>query len=130
MFLVRSAFWIALIIWLIPSDPAKQAEMYQTASYAVHRAVTFCDRNANICESAGTYWGIFKEKAAVGAHMLGDLINERLAAQQQPSRAVYEPARRSDPREPPAFERPRPVSDTLRPSDRVLEWRPGTRGQL
>jgi hypothetical protein len=129
MFLVRSAFWIAVIIWLIPSDPAKQAEMYRTASYAVHRAATFCDRNASMCESAVVYWGIFKEKASVGAGMLGELINERLAGP-QPSRAVYEPTRRSEPRETPALERPRPVSDTLRPSDRALEWRPGTRGHL
>jgi len=126
MFLIRSAFWIALIIWLIPSDPVKQAQMYETASYAVHRATTFCDRNATVCESAAGYWGIFKEKAAVGARMLGDLINERLAGS-RPAHTVHEPMRREGP---PVFERAQPASDTLRPSDRVLEWRPGTRGHL
>jgi len=130
MFLVRSAFWIALIIWLIPSDPAKQAQMYETASNAVHRAATFCDRNASVCESAGVYWGVFKEKAAVGARMLGDLINERLAAApapMQPTRSYEEPMRRD---RTPVFERTQPASDTLRPSDREPSWRPGTRAQL
>ncbi|MGD9801941.1 MAG: hypothetical protein AB7E81_15495 [Hyphomicrobiaceae bacterium] len=126
MFLVRSAFWIALIIWLIPSDPAKQAQMYETASTAIHRAATFCDRNATVCESAENYWGIFKDKAAVGAHMLGNLINERLAPSPTP-RVMDGSARRGGP---PALERVQPASDTLRPSDRVPEWRSNARTQL
>lgn len=101
--------------------------MYETASNAVHRAATFCDRNASVCESAQTYWGVFKDKAAVGARMLGDLINERLAAS-QPTRPVHDSMQRSGP---PAFERgAQPASDTLRPSDREPEWRPGMRGHL
>lgn len=126
MFLIRWAFWISLVIWLIPSDPAKQAQMYETASHAIHRAATFCDRNASVCESAGVYWGIFKEKAVVGGRMLGDLINERLAGP-QPTRAAHEPPRRSGT---PALERTQPASDTLLPSDRALEWRPGSRTHL
>jgi len=126
MFLVRSAFWIAIIILLIPSDPAKQAQMYQTASYAVHRAVTFCDRNGAVCDSAQGYWGVFKEKAAVGARMLGDLINERVVG---PAAA---PAADPAPRRPgtPSLERAQPASDTLRPTDRALEWRGAPRTQL
>lgn len=103
--------------------------MYETASYAIHRAATFCDRNASVCDGAESYWGIFKEKAAVGARMLGDLVNERLTGG-QPTRAVYnpDPPRRESV---PAFERPQPASDTLRASDRALEWRPPvSRGNL
>ncbi|MGE0768633.1 MAG: DUF5330 domain-containing protein [Hyphomicrobiaceae bacterium] len=126
MFLIRSAFWIALIIWLIPSDPAKQAQMYETASNAIHRAATFCDRNASLCESAGNYWGIFKDKAAVGARMVGDLINERLAGT-QPAGLSQGDLRRNGP---PALERTLPTRDTLRPADRNPEWRSSARVQL
>jgi hypothetical protein len=126
MFIIRSAFWIALIIALIPSDPSQQAKMYQTASYAVHRAATFCDRNVAVCDSANAYWGLFKEKAAVGARMLGDLVNERLTAPPAPDRAPQVGPREMTP----VLERSAPSSETLRPSDRAPDWRSRARAQL
>lgn len=126
MFLIRSAFWIALIVALIPSDPAQQAKMYQTASYAVHRAATFCDRNAGVCDSAHAYWEIFKVKAAAGGRMVGDLVNERLLGPEA-SRIGARPASRS---EPPLLERSHPAADTLQPADRTPEWRVRSRTQL
>jgi hypothetical protein len=120
MFLIRSAFWLALLVALVPSDPGEQARMYQTASYAVYRAVTFCDRNPVICTEAQAYWAIFKEKAAVGSRMAGDLLNERLAAKQaaQPTAA------------PPLLEPPLPPTDTLREADRTPEWRVRVKSHL
>jgi hypothetical protein len=126
MFIIRSAFWIALIIALIPSDPSQQAKMYQTASYAVHRAATFCDRNVAVCDSAHVYWGLFKEKAAVGARMLGDLVNERLTAPPAADRAPQVGPREMTP----VLERSVPSSETLRPTDRAPEWRSRARTQL
>ncbi|MEZ5816859.1 MAG: DUF5330 domain-containing protein [Hyphomicrobiaceae bacterium] len=99
--------------------------MYQTASYAVHRAATFCDRNASVCESAENYWAIFKEKAAVGARMLGDLINERLAGS-GPARGPSSTA----PPTSPLLERSEPRGDTLLPSDRRPEWRSHSHGRV
>jgi hypothetical protein len=118
MFLIRSAFWLALLVALVPSDPGEQARMYQTASYAVYRAVTFCDRNPLICTEAQTYWAIFKEKAAAGTRMASDLVNERLAAKQAAQA------------EPPLLEQPLPPADTLRASDRTPEWRMRVRSHL
>ena len=120
MFLIRSAFWLALLVALVPSDPGEQARMYQTASYALHRAVTFCDRNPVICTEAQGYWAIFKEKAAVGSRMAGDLINERLAAKQVPPQAAA----------PLLEQQPMPAADTLRASDRTPEWRVRAKTQL
>jgi hypothetical protein len=119
MFIIRSAFWIALIIALIPSDPSQQAKMYQTASHAVHRAATFCDRNGAVCDTAQAYWGVFKEKAAVGARMLGDLVNERLTGPSAADRAPHVAPREMTP----VLERSVPSSETLRPTDRAPEWR-------
>ncbi|MBS0241704.1 MAG: DUF5330 domain-containing protein [Proteobacteria bacterium] len=65
---------------LLPSDPRDQARLYQTASNALYQAATFCDRNQATCAQAQVYWGVFKEKAAIGARMAGDLISERMAA--------------------------------------------------
>ena len=111
MFLIRSAFWLALIVALVPSDPVAQARMYQTASQALHRAATFCDRNREICAEAQVYWAVFKDKAAVGARMATDLVNVRMA------RPTLPPAHT------PTLERSLPATDTLRPSDRTPDWR-------
>ena len=120
MFLIRSAFWLALLVALVPNDPGEQARMYQTASYAVHRAVTFCDRNPALCAEAQAYWTIFKDKAVVGARMAGELLNERMAAKQ-----AAEPAARPSP-----LLEPPPPADTLRAADRAPEWRVRVRQQL
>ncbi len=82
MFFIRSAFWLALLVAILPSDPKEQARMYQTASYALHRASTFCDRNKAVCDEASVYWDAFKVKLFVGATMVRALVNERLEARQ------------------------------------------------
>ena len=48
MFLIRIAFWVALIVLLLPSDKERQAQLYRTASDAVHKAATFCDRGGEV----------------------------------------------------------------------------------
>lgn len=114
MFLIRSAFWLALLVALLPSDPTEQARMYQTASYAVYRAATFCDRNPVVCTEAQAYWVVFKEKAAVGTRMAGDLLNERMTAR---------PTAQHAPQATQPLLEPLPAVDTLRSADRAPEWR-------
>ena len=97
MFLIRSAFWLALIVMLLPSDPREQAKMYQTASHALHQAATFCDRNQATCVKAEGYWVVFKDKLAIGARMATDLFNERVNGHAPPSPvAALEPLPASD----------------------------------
>lgn len=124
MFLVRSAFWLALIVALIPSDPGDQARMYQTASYALYQTVTFCDRNGALCKEAQAHWAVFKDKAAIGARMASDLVNERL------TKPATLPADAPTPSMPPLLERPQPAADTLRAADRAPEWRVRAKSQL
>jgi hypothetical protein len=78
MFLIRLAFWIALIAMVLPSDPHKQAQLYQTAAHTVHRAATFCDRNAALCTQAGQHWAVFRTKLEFGAKLVFDMASERL----------------------------------------------------
>ncbi|MEZ5853621.1 MAG: hypothetical protein R3D67_02340 [Hyphomicrobiaceae bacterium] len=89
--------------------------MYQTASYAMHRAATFCDRNKVVCDEASGYWDVFKAKLYVGATMVQALVNERLQASR---------------RDTPMFERDQPPPiDTLSSSDRRPAWeRPARTG--
>ena len=116
MFLIRSAFWLALIVMILPSDPREQARYYQTASHALHQAATFCDRNQATCIKAEGYWVVFKDKLAIGARMATDLFNERMHGQPPPS--------------PMAALQPLPAGDTLQPTDRTPEWRNRVRRHL
>jgi hypothetical protein len=78
MFLIRLAFWIALIVMVLPSDPDKQARLYQTATETVHRAATFCDRNAALCAQGAQHWAVFRTKLEFGAKLVFDMASERL----------------------------------------------------
>ena len=78
MFLIRMAFWLALIVMILPSDKEKQARLYQTAAETVHRAATFCDRNAALCEQGAQHWSVFRTKLEFGARLVFDMASERL----------------------------------------------------
>jgi hypothetical protein len=74
MFFIRLAFWLGVIVMLLPTDAQHQARVYNTAVYAVERASTFCDRNARTCELGAQAWASFLTKAEFGVRLLGDLI--------------------------------------------------------
>jgi hypothetical protein len=78
MFLIRTAFWLALIVLLLPSDKERQARLYKTAAEAVHSAATFCDRNAALCEQGARHWIVFRSKLEFGAKLVFDVASERL----------------------------------------------------
>ena len=117
MFLIRSAFLLVLLVAILPSDPKEQARLYETASHAVQRAVTFCDRHAEFCAKAEAHWEVFKVKAAIGGRMLVDLVNEQVAGKTAtPPPAVVAPRR--------------PSIDTLAPADRRPPWQGNPRTSL
>jgi hypothetical protein len=90
MGLLRLAFGAGLIVLLMPSDEAQQTKLYENASYAVDRAVTFCDRNAKTCETAGNLWTVFVRKVEFAARMGYDLATTFGKDSAQSPR--YEPA--------------------------------------
>jgi hypothetical protein len=44
----------------------------------VHRAATFCDRNAALCAQGAQYWAVFRTKLEFGAKLVFDMASERL----------------------------------------------------
>jgi hypothetical protein len=78
MFLIRIALWVGLIVLLLPSDKERQAQLYKTATEAVHRAATFCDRNAALCDQGAKHWAHFRTKLEFGAKLVFDMASERL----------------------------------------------------
>ncbi len=74
MSLMRLAFWLALLILLLPTDAAQQARLSYFASATRERFTSFCDRNDRTCSTGGDFWSIFLRKAEFGIRLVGDLL--------------------------------------------------------
>lgn len=78
MFLIRTAFWLSVVIMLIPADPqsetpAPRVSMFEAFSSV--RAVAadfsdFCKRNPDVCVTGNAVLQVFAEKAQNGARLL------------------------------------------------------------
>ncbi len=79
MFLLRSVFWLGVVVMLLPSDPAQQERLFHTASAAVQHTATFCDRNGEVCAKGAEHWAAFRKKLEFGARMAMDLASDRLS---------------------------------------------------
>jgi hypothetical protein len=120
MFLIRVAFWLGLVVLLLPTDERQQARLYGTAVATVERVTTFCDRNANACAAGAELWTTFLRKAEFGARMAVDLAisggrkdEEAAPPRLQPSSTRSQPEPRTNP----------PTRGTLTPSDLAPAWR-------
>ena len=80
LFLIRTAFWLIIIVLLLPTDERQRSEVYGTAQAAMNDLVTFCDRNPETCAKGKDAFGVFVQKAQFGARMLIDLVNGRTDA--------------------------------------------------
>jgi hypothetical protein len=118
MFLIRVAFWLLLIVLLLPTDARQQARLYGAAAAALERASTFCERNGKVCAAAAALWATFLKKAEFGAHLAIDLISApgKDADQQLP----LEPTQARGRAQPKPLGAPK---GTLTPGDLTPAWR-------
>ena len=92
MFLLRTAFWLSIVIFLIPVDHTaeQQAQTAQVQPIGALEAATaaqatlsdmsgFCGRNPTACEIGGRIATTFLLKAQTGARMVYDFIDRSLA---------------------------------------------------
>lgn len=130
LFLLRTAFWLMIIVLLLPTDERQRSEVYGTAQAAVHDLATFCDRNPETCAKGKDAFGVLVQKAQFGARMLIDLINgNKGAGEGEGGNVIQDPeqgSRTDFPFEPSRFG-PDGSQDTLNPDDREEAWGgPGT----
>jgi hypothetical protein len=81
MSLLRLAFWLGLLLLLLPSDPQQQARLYAAATAAAERVTTFCDRNGRTCAIGAEVWANLVKKAEFALRLVGDLVGGRPAPQ-------------------------------------------------
>ena len=130
LFLLRTAFWLMIIVLLLPTDERQRSEVYGTAQAAVHDLATFCDRNPETCAKGKDAFGVLVQKAQFGARMLIDLINgNKGAGEGEGGTVIHDPEQNSGTDFP--YEPSRLGSDgsqdTLNPDDRDEAWGgPGT----
>jgi len=114
MFLIRSAFWLTLIVLLVPfkgevgpnGGPAVgAAEAFGVASAAIHDIGGFCARNAAACETGGRLVSGIALKVQAGARWVYEAIEAKFEGD-------------------PEAEAPAPTAaGTLTADDRAAEWR-------
>lgn len=104
MFLIRTAFWLSLVVLLLPTDARQQAKLYAAASDAATQAATFCDRNKGVCDKGSQYWAVFQTKLEFGTRMAMDLAAERVFGRSSKPEAVA-------------------AGHTLTPADMAPSWR-------
>lgn len=84
MFLVRAAFWLAVVVMILPGDgqSGEQAprvtafEALTAARSAVEDLSQFCNRNPDACATGGTAMHLFADKVRYSARMLYGYFNK------------------------------------------------------
>ena len=77
MFLIRSAFWLMIIVLLVPTDEGQQNQVYGSAEAAVKDVATFCDRNPETCTTGKNAFDVLVHKAEFGARILMGFIMDK-----------------------------------------------------
>lgn len=82
MFVLRSAFWLTLVILLLPADPETGEAPRSVIVNAVMSAQSsvaglsgFCTRNPDLCMTGGAAIDLVAEKAEDGVNLIYDLID-------------------------------------------------------
>lgn len=83
-FMIKTAFWLSLVILLIPADPETKADSGDpdissvqaigAAQQAYVDMTRFCERNPMPCETGGAALDIFEAKARTGARMVYEYL--------------------------------------------------------
>lgn len=120
MFVIRLAFWLGLVVLLLPTDEHQQARLYGAAVATIERATTFCDRNPRTCAVGAEAWATFLRKAEFGARMAFDLVSSRGRSEDEAVAPRAQPAVAKGRAEPKAVPGAR---GTLTPSDLTPAWR-------
>jgi len=95
MFLLRSAFWITVVLLLLPIDdqPAQKGAKATTKPQTITTAQaigvaretygdfsSFCDRNPTVCAAGGTAFEVLERKAKYAVRLIYDWANSGPAA--------------------------------------------------
>ena len=78
MFIIRTAFWLGIIVMVMPGDPESQKRLSEAARNGITQVSTTCERHQVACQNAAHAWGAFKAKAETVGRMAFNLAMERM----------------------------------------------------
>jgi len=125
-FLLRMAFWLGLILVLLPTGGSKPyasgpqfgaADAFTFAGAAVSDMRQFCARQPDACAVGGQAAQLIGQRAQAGAKMLYEFLNDRVAPAETGSVPTNGPAEKS------AAVQAVHSQHTLKPADQVPAWR-------
>ena len=121
-FLLRTAFWLSIVLALLPSGGAPTAskepslsaiEAMSAAGAAVSDMRQFCERQPDACDVGAQAAVAFGQRAQAGARMVLEFIGDKIVPSETgsvaPARAAGSPSR--------------PAQHTLTPADLQPAWR-------
>lgn len=91
MFIIRTVFWVSLVILLVPFGQGNNANIIGATKHAVKGSDQFCNRNVDICNISQEVWASLKYKAAYGFEMIAGAAKEI----RENSKSPYNPAYRA-----------------------------------
>jgi hypothetical protein len=121
-FLLRVAFWLTIVLALLPSGSSKPVqssvgatEAMVAAGAAVSDVSGFCDRQPNACAVGAQAAALIGQRAQAGAKMVYDFISDRWARSETGSVSGTRKLARRVPTSPDS-------QSTLKPSDLEPDW--------
>lgn len=129
MFLIRTAFWLLILVLLLPTNQEQQNQIYGTAQATMNDVAGFCDRNPQTCATSQDAFAVLVQKAQYGAQMLMTLVEGQGKSlgggvpgpAALPDDGSVMPVPAAAPLEPTAWDAPG-SQDTLSPEDREAAW--------
>lgn len=129
MFLIRTGFWLLVLVLLLPTNEDQQNKIYGTAEAAVNDVVSFCDRNPQTCATGQDAFALLVQKAQYGAQMVMKLVDGQTEtfgngvpeAVAMPDDDSVMPVPAAVPLEPATWDASA-SQDTLNPEDRKAAW--------
>jgi hypothetical protein len=124
-FLIRVAFWLGIVVLLLPTGSAEQAaqgpqfgtvEAFSAAGAAVSDMRQFCSRQPEACTVGSQAAAAFGHKAQAGAKMVYDFFTAKLRPNEAAPAASEKPATTS-------ADSAKTFHSTLTPADRSPAWR-------
>jgi hypothetical protein len=126
-FLLRAAFWLTIVLALLPTGGShttvrgpQVVEAISAAGATVSDVRHFCVRQPEACEVGAQVAVMVGQRAQAGAKLLYDLFNEHGGPSETGSLSGAKP-------EPAATPAPGTAKGVLTPSDRAPTWRTSER---
>jgi hypothetical protein len=87
MFLIRAAFWLTVVVFLIPADPESGRDAPRVGAFEALGAVQatasdlsgFCARNPDVCATGSATFEILSEKVRSGVRLIQNAFDAKAA---------------------------------------------------